>query len=108
LGEAYNTLANNKDRFGLSTAEAAAFVGSIARSWNVLSMTESIVLDAVRVADAHRLSYYDAQLWAVAKHNGIFLLLSEDGQHGQTLEGVTYQNPLLAEFDLDQLGPAVS
>lgn len=77
-------------------------------SWHVVEVTASVVSRAIDGVEQYQLSYYDALLWASARLHAIPVILSEDGQHGQTLEGVTYQNPLLPEFDLDQLGPAVS
>jgi predicted nucleic acid-binding protein len=41
----------------------------------------------------HRLSFWDAMMWATAKHAGCSLLLSEDGDDGRLLGGVTLVNP---------------
>ncbi len=42
---------------------------------------------------AHGWPFWDAMIWATAKRAGCRLLLSEDGQDGRTLGGVTIVNP---------------
>lgn len=49
---------------------------------------------AVRAVQEHRMSFWDAQIWAVALTNRIPVILSEDGPTGQVIEGVTFENPL--------------
>jgi len=41
----------------------------------------------------HKLSFWDAMLWAVAKENGVTKLYTEDFQHNQNLHGVEFINP---------------
>jgi len=41
----------------------------------------------------HRLSFWDAMLWATARRAGCRLLLSEDFQDGRDLGGVLFVNP---------------
>ena len=48
---------------------------------------------AMRAVDDHRVAFWDAMIWAVAREAGCRYLLSEDFQHGRTLEGVTFVNP---------------
>ncbi len=48
---------------------------------------------AVRAVSDHQLSFWDAMLWAVAREAGCRFLLTEDFQHGRTLERVTFVNP---------------
>lgn len=50
---------------------------------------------AISTLEAHQLSFWDALLWATARDSGVALLLSEDFQNGQTLEGVRIINPFL-------------
>ncbi len=47
-------------------------------------------IDAVR---DHKLSFWDAMLWSVARENGVTRLYSEDFQAGQSLGGVEFVNP---------------
>ena len=63
-----------------------------------------LVPDAVRGVGDHRMSYYDAQVWAAAKLNQVPVVLSEDFPSGATVEGVTFLDPLAASFDLAELG----
>ena len=51
----------------------------------LVPLTFAIVDEALRGVDAHGLSYYDAQIWAVAKLNQLSVVLSEDFQAGATL-----------------------
>ena len=61
------------------------------------------VMEALRAVREHRLSYYDALIWATARLNGVPFLLSEDGQDGRLIEGVRTLNPLNPAFDLGSL-----
>lgn len=66
----------------------------------VLPLTQNIVLEATRCVKDHKLSFYDAQIWAAAKLNQIPVIFSEDFQDGQTLEGVRFVNPFSEKFEL--------
>jgi predicted nucleic acid-binding protein len=67
----------------------------------VLPLTKNVLLEATRCVKDHKLSYYDAQIWAVAKLNQIPVIFSEDFQDGQTLEGVRFVNPFSEKFELN-------
>lgn len=60
----------------------------------VLAPSADTVRSAVSGVGKHRLSFWDAMLWAVAKEGGLDEILSEDLQDGQTVEGVRFRNPL--------------
>ncbi|WP_127585111.1 PIN domain-containing protein [Paenibacillus koleovorans] len=49
---------------------------------------------ALRAVREHRMSFWDAQIWAVAMTHRIPVILTEDGPVGQTIEGVQFHNPL--------------
>ena len=51
------------------------------------------LLSAIDAVEAHRLSFWDAMLWAAARDAGCTLLLSEDGQDGRVIDGVRIVNP---------------
>lgn len=53
---------------------------------------------AIAAARDHRLAFWDSMLWACAKEGGCTLLLSEDFQHGRTLNGVRFHNPFVEPF----------
>jgi predicted nucleic acid-binding protein len=84
----------------LTAAQSLEQVSLFAASWPVLDLTPQIVLEAARGVRDHGLSYYDAQIWAAARLNQIPLILSEDFQDGQTLEGVRFVNPFGKKFDI--------
>ena len=71
--------------------------------WPVLPTTTEILRVAAPAAATYQLQIWDAVIWASAKMNGIQVLLSEDMQNGQTIDGVRIVNPLLDNFDLAQL-----
>ena len=70
----------------------------------VLPLTGPVVLEALRGVGEHMLSYYDAQIWAVARLGQVAVVLSEDFNPGAVLDGVSFTNPLDPEFDLAALG----
>ncbi|MBF0190460.1 MAG: PIN domain-containing protein [Magnetococcales bacterium] len=62
----------------------------------VHSATPSSLTQAIQAVRNHKLSFWDAMLWACAKEAGCTLLVSEDFQHGRILEGVQFLNPFLS------------
>jgi len=70
----------------------------------VLPLTGPVVLEALRGVREHLLSYYDAQIWAVARLGQVGVVLSEDFNPGAVLDGVSFTNPLDPTFDLAVLG----
>lgn len=83
-----------------------AIVGQIQRLqrvFRILDVTPLVVLEAIRGVRDHRFSFYDAQIWAVARLNSIPVLLSEDFNPGASIEGVLFINPLDPSFDLATL-----
>jgi predicted nucleic acid-binding protein len=69
----------------------------------VLPLTGPVVLEALRGVREHLLSYYDAQVWAVARLGQVSVVLSEDFNPGAVLDGVSFANPLDPAFDLAAL-----
>ncbi len=51
-------------------------------------------MDAV---EEHRLSFWDAMLWATARQAGSSAIVSEDMQDGRRLSGVEFINPFAAD-----------
>jgi predicted nucleic acid-binding protein len=60
----------------------------------VLPLTGPVVLEALRGLREHLLSYYDAQIWAVARLGQVGMVLSKDFNPGTVLDGVSFTNPL--------------
>lgn len=61
-------------------------------------VSEPTVNDILAAIDLHRLhgfSFWDALILRMAKQAGCRLLLSEDMQHGQEIDGVKIVNPFL-------------
>lgn len=87
----------------LSVPVAAARQAELARMWRVLDLTSAIALEAAAGVREHRLSYWDAQIWATARLHQVALVLSEDFQDRQWLKGVRFVNPFAPGFDLDAL-----
>lgn len=91
-------------RYGLSADRISTHVAGLRRLLPVHPLTPGVVMEALRGVQDHRLSYYDAQVWAVAKLHQAEGVLSEDFNGGATLEGVTFINPFAAGFDPATLG----
>ncbi|MGH9598251.1 MAG: PIN domain-containing protein [Terracidiphilus sp.] len=53
------------------------------------------ILAAIDLHRLHRVSYWDALILRSAKQSGCRILLSEDMQHGQVIDGVRIVNPFL-------------
>jgi predicted nucleic acid-binding protein len=70
----------------------------------LLALTGPVVLEALRGVREHLLSYYDAQIWAVARLGQVGMVLSEEFNPGTVLDGVSFTNPLEPAFDLAALG----
>jgi predicted nucleic acid-binding protein len=92
-------------RFGhrLDSDAVAARVRVFATLMPVFDTSLEVVLEALRGAVRYRMSYYDAQIWAAARLNGIGTVLSEDFQHGQEIEGVRFIDPFAPGFDHETL-----
>lgn len=78
---------------------AAEQVERLADSMPVLDTNLAVVLEALRGVVRYRMSYYDAQIWAAARLNGITVVLTEDFQDGSEIEGVRFVDPFAAGFD---------
>lgn len=63
--------------------------------WSVLQVNEMIIFEAIRGVKAHKLSYWDALIWATARLNQVRTILSEDFSHDSYVEGVRFVNPLI-------------
>ena len=87
----------------MTAVEALRVLSDYARSCTVIPLTADAVLDAARAAPAPSISIWDAQIWAVARLNGIRYVLSEDWQDGRELDGVRFLNPFAPGFDVELL-----
>lgn len=90
-------------KLNLSAAQVYSLVDYYERIYPVLPLSAAVVLEAVRGVRDHNFAYYDSQIWAAAKLNQIPSVLSEDFATGATIEGISFINPLEAEFNVQDL-----
>ncbi len=62
-------------------------------AWNPCAIDGTLLETAWGIADEANVSHWDALIIAAAIHQSCETLLSEDLQHGQTIEGVRIVNP---------------
>jgi predicted nucleic acid-binding protein len=74
-------------------AQAQALTGALP----LVATQPHLLFEALEVATAHRLQYWDALILAVCASAGVTHLLSEDMQDGMVVGGVTVRNPFSAE-----------
>jgi predicted nucleic acid-binding protein len=96
------SVATRKLSPSLTPAQALEQINLFVRLWPVFDLTPMIVLEAGRGVRDYRLSYYDAQVWAIARLNQVPVVFSEDFRDGSILEGVHFANPFSSEFLLEK------
>jgi predicted nucleic acid-binding protein len=96
LGELFVVLVR---KAGRAAAEARGAVLEWSDAFEVAETTADVLFDAMEIATAHRLAFWDAVMLAVAAQAGCRLLLSEDLQDGFVWRGVTVRNPFVAGRD---------
>lgn len=87
----------------LTAVEALQEARRYARNCRVLSLTVTAAQDGMRACARYSMSFWDAQVWAVAKEGGVSYLLSEDFDDGAVVEGVRFVDPFTASFDIASL-----
>ena len=92
------SVATRKLSPGLTPAEALNQINLFIRVWPVFDLTPMIVMEAARGVRDHKLSYYDAQIWATARLNQVPIVFSENFRDGSLLEGVRFVNPFSPDF----------
>ncbi len=95
------TVSTRKMKRLLTEEQAQERVKRFARIFRVLPVTETVVLEAIRGVRQYRFSYWDAQIWAVARMHQIPLVFTEDFAIGSTIEGVHFVNPFAEDFHLE-------
>ena len=83
----------------LEVRAALRQVEHLAASCRVLDVTALVVLEACRGVQVHGLSFWDAQIWAAARLDQTTYVLTEDAEHGRSVEGVTFLDPFGPRFD---------
>jgi predicted nucleic acid-binding protein len=102
LSEYYSVM-TTKLRPRVAPEEALASLERQAVLWQVLQVTTATIIEAAHAARKYGIHFRDAQLWAVARMNGIGCILTEDLRHGATLGGVHIINPFHPAARLDEL-----
>ena len=94
LQELYVTL-TRKLAVTLAESEACEVITALCEMPVVIT-DGPMVLAAIQLSQRQKLSFWDALIIESARHSGATVLLSEDLQHGQIIEGVTITNPFLS------------
>ena len=76
---------------------ASGFVRDWLEVFHVVSAGAETIVEAMDAVEEHRLSFWDAMLWATARQSGCSAILTEDMQDGRRLGGVEFINPFTAE-----------
>lgn len=93
LGETANVLLRRK----VPPARALSYVAALDENFNVEPATGDDLMQALQAVKAHKLSFWDAMLWATCRRAGATTLFTEDMQDGGTLRGVRFVNPFVAK-----------
>lgn len=81
----------------MTIEEATAQVNDWQTLFAIVHATSVSFQRAMKAVAQHRLAFWDAMIWSVAREAGVTLLLSEDFQHDRVLEGVRFRNPFLVD-----------
>ena len=81
----------------LTPSQAGDFVRDWLEVFDVASANGSALIDAMNAVDEHRLSFWDALLWATTRQVGCSAVVTEDMQHGRRLGGVAFIDPFAAD-----------
>ena len=82
-------------KYRLAPERAAEIVQEWRDAVPIVAADEACLTDAMDAVIAHSWSFWDAMIWATAKHANCRLLISEDSQHGRTFGGITIVNPFV-------------
>lgn len=80
-------------KLGLALLDARKLTLTLSE-FEVVSMTPTLVEQAMDLTILYQLSFWDALLVAAAKEGRCAKLLSEDLQTGQTIAGIKIENPI--------------
>ena len=77
----------------LEPSLANTFVRDWLDVFHIASADAATLVNAMDAVEEHRLSLWDAMIWATARRSGCSALVSEDMQDGRRLGGVEFINP---------------
>ncbi len=104
LSEFYWTV-TRKIASPLSHDEAVLEINRLYVLARVVAVDWKVIEKALEALAAYQMPLWDAQIFAAARLHGATCVLSEDGQHRQIIEGVTYLNPFAADFSIGEVLP---
>jgi predicted nucleic acid-binding protein len=64
-------------------------------AWDVVINTPDIILQASEIEESYRISYWDALIVSAAFSKNAEIILTEDLNHGQLIEGILIKNPFV-------------
>ncbi|HKY37503.1 MAG TPA: PIN domain-containing protein [Polyangiaceae bacterium] len=91
LQELYVSL--TKGREPITSAEIAERAVREVAAYSIIQIDAALVLSAIELSRAQRLSFWDALIVRAAAEGGCGVLISEDLNDGQIVDGVQVQNP---------------
>jgi predicted nucleic acid-binding protein len=94
LGESFRVLTARR---GWEAEKAIAVMTGYRHLFEIVAANADDFVVATAAVRDHRLSFWDAMLWATARRAGCRLILTEDGHDGRNLGGVRSVNPFLPE-----------
>ena len=106
LAEFYWTV-TRKLRPGLDEEAARRYVRTLF-AWDFVELDQTAIGDAWTIQDRFGLSFWDSLIAAAARIAQCRLLLTEDLQDGQDLDGLLVVNPFLHAPDLSETSSAES
>ena len=77
----------------LSVAEAEQYLTTVLRPLLAVHSSTTLYFEALRIAEKHRVAWYDALILAAALEGRCETLYSENFQEGQKIEGLRIENP---------------
>lgn len=90
LAEFYSAVTRKKY---VKPAQATEFIQTWTQLFVVAGTNGACLMKALHGVETYQLAFWDAMLWATAKHAGCNIILSEDFHDQQVLEGVQIINP---------------
>src|SRR3981081_1895688 len=78
----------------MRVAEAEQYLITVLRPLLAVHSSPAIYFEALRIAEKHRMSWYDSLIIAAALEGQCEKLYSEDLKHGRTIENLRIENPL--------------
>lgn len=93
LNEFYWASTRPSRKHPLSHEFATKVVHSFAQHATIVGLDASMTIIALDAVERHKLSFWDALIWAAAKASGSEVVYSEDFQSGREVDGVRFENP---------------